>query len=326
MRQTGAKVGQGEHQVLWWRSQYDYFDGTKHVRLHLFELNQGIMADASSGALSVGAHLLWSRTSPSYVSDNLFHQAISISGGPIWYFSTPTLATHILDFHRLLKATDCSDLQCLRHLPLSQLQSAFPYLSNQTATPIPLIDDSIYIDFPSQLLATGAFKSVPIIFGDTTDEGTFITPRSVNTDHDFKNYIAWDHNADHCPHTLSRISKAYPNRPTDQPPGTCDSNTTEIGNQYNRLATYITDRSWVMPRRAAARAFLKVGAPVWSYRFDVVPEGTESSRGVYHGADVPFFLYQTDQLRNENHKKVARDMVERFAAFVVKGNPNGKSW
>lgn len=93
-------------------------------------------------------------------------------------------------YQEILNATNCSSLECLRHLPTDSLLAAninrpFP---GQTTSPLfyfrPCVDGIFFPDLPSKLLADGRFQRVPLLQGTVTDEGSIFAATANNTDVD----------------------------------------------------------------------------------------------------------------------------------------------
>uniref|UniRef100_A0A093XI19 Carboxylic ester hydrolase n=1 Tax=Talaromyces marneffei PM1 TaxID=1077442 RepID=A0A093XI19_TALMA len=93
-------------------------------------------------------------------------------------------------YQEILNATNCSSLECLRHLPTDSLLAAninrpFP---RQTTSPLfyfsPCVDGIFFPDLPSKLLADGRFQRVPLLQGTVTDEGSIFAATANNTDVD----------------------------------------------------------------------------------------------------------------------------------------------
>ncbi len=100
------------------------------------------------------------------------------SGNPVPYSSYWTnqqyqpLYDHVVEQASCAKQIDTLD--CLRHVPYSQLNKILN--STISSTWQPIVDGDFVARWGSLQLAEGAFVKVPIIDGANTDEGTAFGP------------------------------------------------------------------------------------------------------------------------------------------------------
>jgi para-nitrobenzyl esterase len=93
--------------------------------------------------------------------------------------------------------------------------------------------------------------------------------------------------------------------------------------QIDRVGTGI---DFLCPSLALASALDKAGARAWVYRFDRVRQGFESI-GAYHGAELPYMFNQHDDWlpTEEVDRRLTKEMVAHWSAFVRRGDPNSES-
>ena len=90
--------------------------------------------------------------------------------------------------------------------------------------------------------------------------------------------------------------------------------------QMDRVGTGI---QYLCPSLALASALDKAGARAWVYRFDRARPGFEPI-GAYHGAELPYMFNQHDDWlpTTEVDRRLTREMVAHWSAFVRRGDPN----
>jgi carboxylesterase type B len=270
--------------------------------------------------------------------DSLFRGAICESGGPgVSFFPTQlpggyNSSLYQETYNHLVSNTSCnstldgttSSLQCLRSLPIEELNAALN-ISTYGLTPFaPIIDNDFVATYPSVQLSRGDFVHVPLIIGSNTDEGTRFSTLGINNDTDW--YTALNttgvpfppllplsvQNTDNATsaYNTSAISAAntvsvrYPDDPSVGipsiymfPPSSAPDNLTAIlGTQFRRSSAYFGDLIVISPRRASNHAWSSFGIPNWSYRFDVLVNGFGNYEGSAHFAEVGFVFADTQGL------------------------------
>lgn len=280
----------------------------------------------SAGAGSVAYHL----TAYGGTGRDLFVGAI---------VESPFLPTHrtVADsefqFQKYASDLNCSHtrepLSCLRKLDSATLQSA-DVLSTYPNAPadflpqwswLPVVDGHLSPDLLYNLLERGEFKKVPVMVGDSTDEGTsFVSPK-VNSSATFAQYLKANYpgltSAD-----ISMILQAYPS------PG----------------KQFLSQNAWFGPAEAAygeatmicpgiqiSTSFAKYfsSARSWNYRYNV-KDGTSAYAGVYHVAEKPA-IFGTgyveggggpDNSYNTYNANIVPVVMHYWISFILSLNPN----
>jgi acetylcholinesterase len=287
----------------------------------------------SAGAFSIGQHI----TAYGGRDDGLFAAAVMLSGSPLAGTGLPSSSQS--QYKRLLGNTGCntstSSIECLRGLPYEQLNAVIntTLLSSGWRT---RIDGDIIADYASNQLNNGRFIKVPILVGATTDEGTNVGSRGLNTNEEFIQRIQNDRlNSS----WAEAIAKAYPlispdnilpNQAEDWVPPS------EYGLQYRRAATYAGDQTFIAPRRFTCETWAKHNLTAYCYRFNSIPSWSSYLEGSTHFADVAFAQLNLlgvgyppvrtppFQGLDESYQDLARLFSGDIIAFAATGDPN--SW
>ncbi|KAM0147446.1 hypothetical protein ACHAPC_008981 [Botrytis cinerea] len=238
-----------------------------------------VLMGTSSGAGSVLYHLAAYNGKPT----DLFVGAIASSS---WLTHVLPVSDIEFQYRDLLRATNCSDVTCLRGLPGKQLQAAniaWPnFESNESAafTYAPCIDGSLFTDTPVSMIKSGNFVSVPLLLGNTEDEGTVFN-FEANTTKQASDVLK----AQYPPLTakdLHAIHRIYPFDAAHQYP-----NHTPF---FASLSAAYGEGIMTCPSLDVARAMSSrpaSAAEVWNYRFNVRdPANIASGLGVPHTWEI----------------------------------------
>ncbi|GAA5824315.1 hypothetical protein JCM5353_007020 [Sporobolomyces roseus] len=276
----------------------------------------------SAGAMSVSAHLLGYGLN----STNLFRGAILESGGPTTQ-NYKTLNDTAPMYSEILKKTGCSSrsssakqLDCLRQLPFDKFNSSVAETSWS-----PVIDGEFIPMAPSQQVNEGTFIKVPLLIGANTDEGTAFGSRGLNNTQDL----------------ITAYSARYPymlNSSVEQLVGLY-SEEQSAGSPYNTgdgaLSTGLADKrscaiggdtSMVAPRRYMAENAAKF-SPVYSYRFDTVPQNATIETGITHFQEVAYVFSNPLPTQNPlgsrpGDAELAELMTSQWVSFIHDLTPN----
>ncbi|KAL9106326.1 MAG: hypothetical protein Q9227_008662 [Pyrenula ochraceoflavens] len=252
----------------------------------------------SAGALSVGYHLL----AYGGREDNLFHAAISESG-PIYgeALLLPTAESSELKYQSIICAANCTNypngaLACLRSLS-TEKYNAILNTTSFAAGYGPQPDNDL-LPLPAAVaLSRGAFKQVPYLIGDNSDEGTAFTAPGLNSDSDLISWLSSSFRLS--PSTINTLLALYPNEPSSSLlPHSHPSNfNTTIGTHFKRAATIITDLAFVGPRRLITENWLQHTDPkrasLYTYRFNTIPNGIPDHLAATHFQEIPFVFHLT---------------------------------
>lgn len=293
----------------------------------------------SAGGASVGAHLV----AYNGRDDSLFRGAIAQSGGPIYYRPLNTSTDNDAKYRSLVSSTPCGNataaLTCLRSLDYATLNAA---INSTGSTSWGLaIDGDMIAGKTSQQVARGDYVHVPLVIGANSDEGTAFSSLGINTTADFERVLLASHVATN---QTPALLEYYPDHPAVGIPGSPPLGPlpadfrppAPLGSQWRRSAAYTGDYYFIAPRRAVAEAWAAAGLPVWSYRFNAIPNGISQIAGATHFQEVAFVFYNLLGVgyyepvssppfdgMPQGYADLAATMTEAWIRFFVDGNPNG---
>ncbi|KAF8987035.1 Alpha/Beta hydrolase protein [Cyathus striatus] len=228
----------------------------------------------SAGAISVGVHLILNDGH----TEGLYRAAVMESGSPAQMRS---ILNQQPVYDQLVSDTGCGGsndtLTCLREVPYDTLLAAvnespglFSFQSLNLAYQ-PSIDGNFITRNPVSSVKKGLYARVPIISGDTDDEGTLFSLSNLNitTDTELRNYISSVYLPGITDAQLDQILIAYPANDTlGSPFDTGSANA--LGPQFKRLAAFQGDFEFQAPRRlfmqAAANTQPTYGFSTVAYR------------------------------------------------------------
>ncbi|KAH8656673.1 triacylglycerol lipase [Tricladium varicosporioides] len=248
----------------WVQRHIEKFGGDPH-KVTLFGTSSG----GGSVLLHTVAH--GGKTTPT------FSAIISLDPYVPQVFEVKRLESQYAD---ILRTTNCTTITCLRNLPSEQLQAANinrPF-RGQTELPLfgfgPCLDDSFLPELPSRLLAGGRFRSVPLLQGTVTNEGTVFISQANNITQ-FNKFLTTQY-----PELDTRyINQQYSYAPLNE--------SRTQGPYFDRLAFAYGDSTFTCFGLAFAAAFAHAGAPVYSMRYNVLdPVLLELGLGVEHTWEV----------------------------------------
>ncbi|TFY81862.1 hypothetical protein EWM64_g2152 [Hericium alpestre] len=265
----------------------------------------------SAGSVSVALQML---TDGGDV-EGLFRAGVMESG-------SPTPVGDILHgqqyYDTLVEQTACSSasdtLECLRQAPYDQLKAAvdqtpaFTLYKSLNLAWMPRVDGVFLKDHPQRLVEQGSVAQLPMINGDTDDEGTLFTVFNLNTTTNYQthDYIKEIYLPNATPAELDRVLTLYLDDVTDGSPfDTGDANA--VTPEFKRLAAFQGDLFFQAPRRF----FLQQQSgkqDTWSYlskRSKSLPV-----LGSCHSPETPSFWGPGD-------------MTDYLIRFVAHLDPNG---
>lgn len=252
-------------------------------------------------------------------------------------------------YANVTESVGCSNttdrIACLREVPTATLNNVLNGSYTEDYYYIyfgPLVDGDIVARSSLDQLQDGSFIKVPYILGDNSDEGTDFIPFGLNTDDDVSNFFA---GFDFDNATLSSLLHLYPDDPSSNLPISSPSNfNSTIGAQFKRAATLISDLTFKAPRRLAATAWLQHttpndSAPLYSYRFNTIPNGIPDYFAVTHFQEVSFVFHNVEGQgfpdeappyfgadpfggKPQAYVDLADEMSRRWASFIHDRDPN----
>jgi para-nitrobenzyl esterase len=265
----------------------------------------------SAGGASVCLHLASAK------SKGLFHRAIIQSGS--CSLLVQDKATAEAHGSALATALGCSSpantAECLRAKSVSELVTNGNIDKGANAWG-PVVDGQEFSQPPQEVLAAGGFNPGPVLIGTNKDEGTIAVAQMVSGALDKPQYEALIQSLFGA--ASSSVLAAYP--------------ASSYASPKAALADLIGDRVFVCPARRVARAVSSGGSATFVYRFEheVNPRDLPGF-GVFHGSELPL-VFGNSVLGIEitaARKQLSLDIMEYWASFARKGNPNqdGKpSW
>ncbi|KAB8229635.1 Alpha/Beta hydrolase protein [Aspergillus alliaceus] len=294
----------------------------------------------SSGALSVGYHLL----AYGGRDDRLFRAAIAESGGPLSSAALIPLDEQELMYQDVLNATGCAatteTLDCLRQAPVESLKASF-----QGRFFFPVIDGKFITGYPSNALKQGKFVKVPLLIGSNLNEGTgYIASGSfgaVNRPADLRAVITGFGPGKYLTkRTLAEIVNRYLQLPVEEVQADLGTVRMSPGPQYGCLyghsTFYIGDYLVNAPKRYSAQMWAEHGAAVYSYLFDVVPNGVSPQvLGAAHFQEIAFVfrnfagvgytippLTSSDEDVETQLRDASQLMTRMWLSFITTLSPN----
>lgn len=229
-------------------------------------------------------------------------------------------------FNTLARFAGCSGsspiLECLRSINAETLQKAagslakqFKYQgANSPFVPRPDISDSFFPISPELAISSGKFAKVPVLSGNTEDEGTLfaLMQSNITTNEILVNYLATDYFPGNGAYVSNLVSK-YTNDfgVSGSPYGTgLDAN---LFGQYKRLASILGDMTFIFERKFHLQKVCSE-VPCWSY-LNAALQGTKPL-GSFHGSDGVQMLsgLSTTPILTQQHAAIA---------FINTLDPNG---
>lgn len=234
----------------------------------------------SAGGSSVGFQLM----AYGGRDDGLFRAAIIERSSPLNVQTFATPREPQVHYDAIVSDTVCTGavdtLGCLRDAPPDKIKAA---LSTHWLDPV--LDGTFIQEFRTIGLQEGNFVKVPLLIGSNTDEGRLFVGNGFNTTEEFRNYVAKTSifGTPKSEESVDLVLDFYPPQidKTKYP--------SQFGAQYGRVQRYIGDFSFTAGKRFTARKWCDFKQPVYSYRFNTLPNGFDlASVGVTHFLEVAF--------------------------------------
>ncbi|KAJ6482645.1 carotenoid ester lipase precursor [Mycena sanguinolenta] len=251
-----------------------------------------ILGGLSAGAFSTGIDLL----SNNVARSDLFRGTFMVSGSPI---ASPSVADGQSTYDQLVAANNCTTardtLDCLRQAPLD----AFLATVDQTADVFsyralslvwrPRVDGELIPRNPVEMVQSGALLKVPVMVGNSDDEGTLFAYTSVNnvtTDSEFVSYVHSNYLPTGTSTQIARVAELYPEDPAQGSPfGTGSAN--QLTPEFKRSAAFQGDLYLTGLRRLLVQHASKT-QNTWSW---LSKRGKSTPYlGAYHTSDMPLWF------------------------------------
>lgn len=256
------------------------------------------IAGQSAGSMSV--HDLVA----SPLAHGLFRGAIAQSGLPTGPMTGKTLAAAEADGVRFAADKGGASLAALRAMTPAELNAG----QGPGLRFAPVIDGVLLPASVPDLLARGRFNDVPMIVGQTVDDGVNLAPPTPATQDTYRSYLTATFGA-----MADRFASLYPAKD-------------DAGRQAAMDAIHL-DRGlasiwqWGQDRLAHGKA------PVWAYLFSHVEPGPEAARWrVFHSSEIPYVFdtLHTSPERGFAAKDhaVSLEISRYWLNFVQYGTPN----
>ncbi len=306
----------------------------------------GDPANVTLTGQSAGAVNVWSLiVSP--LSSGLFHKAAPLSGGML--FVPPATAKVYAD--KLLAAVVIADglasdaASAATYLATQSNQQLADYLRGKTAdqllqihianaatlglTPAVFLDGTVVPVNPAAAIAADAYLKVPLLVGNTRDEGKLFGPYKP-TEHD-RFTMQFNFDPDAAP-TLTEADLLLASMLPVTTPVT----------GWNAVSSLTTNGLFVASANAALAAVSARQSNIWVYRFDwdEEPVPFNTVYGAAHAMDLPFvfgtfdrksiFSFAFSTANRSGRLALSQAMIDSLGAFARGGNPNhaglGLTW
>ncbi|KAL8727112.1 MAG: hypothetical protein Q9181_005824 [Wetmoreana brouardii] len=266
-----------KYALHWVKEHISKFGGNPH---HI------VLGGASAGAASVTLQL----AAYGGKDEGLFHATAAESQS---FGALRTVEESQYQYDGLVARTNCNaahnksddTLACLRSLSSDELQgqnigTPFPSTSRRPLFAYnPTLDYDFIPDYTLNLFSSGRFLKIPAIYGDVTNEGTIMVPRSTKTTEDSNNWLQAQFPL---LNTTQKdwIQKTYP--PSEQ------EYSIRSGKYWHSTADAYGELRYICPGMFLNDAYTKHNVKGnWNYRYAVlVPGALKSGIGTPHIAEL----------------------------------------
>lgn len=261
----------------------------------------GNVTIAGQSAGSMAVHSLVS----SPLAKGLFGRAIAQSGLP-GALPIPTLAQAEKVGLELSSVKGAKSLADMRALPAAAFISA---AENPSAIRFgAIIDGKLLPASPAEILDARTFNDVPMMVGQTSDEGSAFPGYGAGDVASYKAYMARSFGDE-----AIRFEKLYP------------SATEAVRSKSVKDAA--RDRGLALIDNWATTRIVKGRTPVYVYYFSHPEPGEGSDKfGAFHSSEIPYVLSTLDMSPERNFtyldRQISLTMSSYWVNFVRNGNPN----
>ncbi|KAJ7166862.1 Alpha/Beta hydrolase protein [Mycena filopes] len=226
----------------------------EHVAAFGGDPSRVIIGGPSAGAISTALLLLENKR---FEPTTLFRGAFMLAGSPV---TIDSLADGQPHYDELVAANNCTHarhtLECLRSAPFDTFMASVNHTNNLLSFSSlhniwrPRVDGEIVVHNPLLSVVQGRYAKVPIITGDSDDEGTLFSLSNTNitTNEEFLAYIHSNYLPTSTPAEIAQIGTLYPDDPTQGSPFSTGL-ANQLTPQFKRLAAFQGDYEFIGPRR-----------------------------------------------------------------------------
>ncbi|KAJ6578101.1 carotenoid ester lipase precursor [Mycena capillaripes] len=236
-------------------------------------------------------HCLPALSNKQFEPTALFRGAFMAAGSPA---TTGTVAEGQSDYDALVVANNCTasedTLECLRRVPFDAFKATVDKTNNIFSFSSlifdwrPRIDGDVIVEDPLLSVSKGLYAKIPIMSGDSDDEGTLFSFSNANitTNDEYLEYMRSNYLPRSTPAQIAKLGVLYPDDPTQGSPfDTGLAN--QFTPQFKRLAAFQGDYLFT----GARRFFLEHASTtqnVWSW---LNKRGKSTPiLGASHGSDI----------------------------------------
>lgn len=294
----------------------------KHIHKFGGDPDHVVVGGASAGAGSIALLL----SAPEKETKNLFHATAAESQS---FPSMRNTKTSQSIYDKLVERTGCSKskdtLACLRGLKIADLQrqNYDTPLPGAKGTAIfvygPTVDDALVPDYTYDQFRDGHFRKVPMIFGDTTDEGTIFAPKDISSVREADTFIQ-----NEFPQIkkdqLHRINDMYLKKDqTHKYPN--------AGPYWPPTSKAYGEMRYICPGIEVSNITTDAGVNTWNYRYNVHDDKWDNQGlGVKHVAEAAA-IWGPENTKGgpdslKKHKDIVPLMQGYWTSFIRSYDPN----
>ncbi|KAJ7921736.1 sterol esterase [Mycena leptocephala] len=251
----GKEVGDNGISNLGLRDQIFALEWVQeHIAAFGGDPSRVVIGGPSAGAISAAMLLLYNKR---FEPTALFRGAFMLSGSPI---TTGSIADGQPHYDGLVAANNCTGsrdtLECLRRVPFDAFKATvdntpnvFSFSSIQNVWR-PRVDGEIIVQDPLISVSNGLYAKIPIMTGDTDDEGTLFafSTTNITTNDEYLGYIHSNFFPKSAPAQIAELAILYPDDPTQGSPFDTGA-ANQFTPQFKRLAAFQGDYLFIGARR-----------------------------------------------------------------------------
>ncbi|KAJ7909665.1 sterol esterase, partial [Mycena leptocephala] len=250
----GKEVGDNGISNLGLRDQIFALEWVQeHIAAFGGDPSRVVIGGPSAGAISAAMLLLYNKR---FEPTALFRGAFMLSGSPI---TTGSIADGQPHYDGLVAANNCTGsrdtLECLRRVPFDAFKATvdntpnvFSFSSIQNVWR-PRVDGEIIVQDPLISVSNGLYAKIPIMTGDTDDEGTLFAFSTTNITCVASFILPFlSSHGYSAPAQIAELAILYPDDPTQGSPFDTGA-ANQFTPQFKRLAAFQGDYLFIGARR-----------------------------------------------------------------------------